>query len=312
MLAIENVHDLEIARAASEQGSFSGAARVLGITQPAVSQAVARLERQLGATFFDRQESGHEAFLTDAGAVLLAHAITALDELQEAAKDLDELKGDRPITVGMPSAFARHYFAQGLRRLTAAQHEHPVEIVLRDSDRLREELRLRRVDVGMLASADRDVAQPHATFSRVASYPLTLAVREADRPSDDELSVFGLAKLHVPVIAYAGDRFLRAALEQRLTRAGHQLNVVAETDQLDMFYQLVLAGMGVGLSSGFVLGETPEGVVLARASDDDLPVLSVFVFEDTVRAHGPERQAVAAIRRQLFAAVREREEGAGA
>ena len=164
----------------------------------------------------------------------------------------------------------------------------------------------------MLASADRDVAQPHATFSRVASYPLTLAVREADRPSDDELSVFGLAKLHVPVIAYAGDRFLRAALEQRLTRAGHQLNVVAETDQLDMFYQLVLAGMGVGLSSGFVLGETPEGVVLARASDDDLPVLSVFVFEDTVRAHGPERQAVAAIRRQLFAAVREREEGAGA
>lgn len=50
MLAIENVHDLEIARAASEEGSFSGAARALGITQPAVSQAVARLERQLGVT----------------------------------------------------------------------------------------------------------------------------------------------------------------------------------------------------------------------------------------------------------------------
>ncbi len=307
MLAIENVHDLEIARAASEQGSFSGAARVLGITQPAVSQSVARLERQLGVSLFDRQESGHAAFLTDAGAVLLAHAITALDELQGVVDDLGELKRDRHVTVGMPSTFVRHYFPQGLDALTSARHGHPVEIVLHDSDRLREELRLRRVDVGMLASADRGVAQPHATFSKVASHPLTVAVREADRPAGDALSVRGLARLQVPVVAFSGDRFLRLALDRYLAREGGRINVVAETDQLDMFYQLVLAGMGVGLSSGLVLGQAPGGIFLARALEDDLPVLNVFVFEDTVRAHGPERQALASISRQLFAAVRQRE-----
>ncbi len=310
MLAIENVHDLEIARVASEQGSFSGAARVLGITQPAVSQAVARLERQLGVSLFDRQESGHEAFLTDAGAVLLAHAITALDELHEAVEDLEELGGGRPIVVGMPSAFARHYFSQGLERLTSAQHGHPVEIVLHDSEHLREELRKRRVDVGMLASSDRGITQPHATFTRVASHPLMLAVRQADQPENGALSVLRLAEHHVPVIAFAGDRFLRTALDQYLGHKGAQLNVVAETDQLDMFYQLVLAGMGVGLSSSLVLDGAPDGISLAKASDDDLPALNAFVFEDAVRARGPERKALVSIRRQLFAAVRTREERA--
>ncbi len=307
MLAIENVHDLEIARVASEQGGFSAAARVLGITQPAVSQAVARLERQLGVSLFDRQESGHEAFLTDAGAVLLAHAITALDELHEAVEDLEELGGGRPIVVGMPSAFARHYFSQGLERLTSARHGHPVEIVLHDSEHLREELRKRRVDVGMLASSDRGITQPHATFTRVASHPLMLAVRQADQPENGALSVLRLAEHHVPVIAFASER---TALDQYLGHKGAQLNVVAETDQLDMFYQLVLAGMGVGLSSGLVLDGAPDGVSLAKAFDDDLPALNVFVFEDTVRARGPEREALVTIKRQLFAAVRTREERA--
>ena len=307
MLAIENVHDLEIALAASNAGSFSGAARELGVTQPAVSQAIARLERQLGVTLFDRQESGHEAFLTDAGAVLLAHAITALDELRGAVDDLSQLEGARPIRVGMPTAFVRHYFPQGLGVLLSAQREHPVEIVLHDSDLLRDELRLRRIDVGMLASTERGVAQPHARFTKVASHELTFAVREADRPTRGVMSICELARRHVPVIAFSGDRFLRTALEHRLDSEGVQLNVVAETDQLDMLYQLVSVGMGVGLSSGLVLGQPPEGVSLVGLSDEDLPLLNVFVFEDLARAQGSERQALEAIRRVLFAAVRARE-----
>ena len=102
----------------------------------------------------------------------------------------------------------------------------------------------------------------------------------------------------------------RTALDQYLGHKGAQLNVVAETDQLDMFYQLVLAGMGVGLSSGLVLDGAPDGVSLAKAFDDDLPALNVYVFEDTVRARGPEREALVTIKRQLFAAVRTREERA--
>ena len=305
MLAIENVHDLEIARAASEEGSFSGAARALGITQPAVSQAVARLERQLGVTLFNRQESGHPSFLTDAGAVLLAHGITALDELQSAVVDLAALQTSRPIAIGLSAALARHYFPEGLSRVTSAQHAYPTEIVLRSSERLQEKLRRRQTDVGMFASPDAGVTVPYATCVKVASYPLMLALRKSDQPASGHLSIAALARAGAPFVAFSGDRPLRDVLVARLAQDGCQLSVVAETDQLEMLYQLVAAGLGVGISSALVLEDMPEGIVAVPLSDSDLPQLNVFIYEDTVRMRGPKHEALRSIRRALFTAVRD-------
>ncbi|WP_218577281.1 LysR family transcriptional regulator [Phytohabitans rumicis] len=61
----------------AERLSFSRAAAALGMTQPAVSQAVARLERTLGLRLFDR--SSREVALSDAGKVLLPYAEAMLD-----------------------------------------------------------------------------------------------------------------------------------------------------------------------------------------------------------------------------------------
>lgn len=304
MLAIENVHDLEILRAAANEGSFSAAARALDITQPAVSQAVARLERQLGVTLFNRQESGRGDFLTDEGAVLLAHAITALDELSDALIDLAELGGGSPLRVGLPAHLARHYFPERLAELSHAHSARPVEIVLLDTAQLIEEMRLHHVDVGIVTSSDEGMALPRVTFSKVASFPLVLAVREEDRPARSSLAIETLAKAHVPVIAFAGDTSLRTALDARLEQKGLNLNIVAETDQPDMLRQLVLAGMGVGIGNSLVFEDAAADIALLEPRETDLPQLNVFVFEDVTRARGPERTVLTNLRRQLFDAVR--------
>src|SRR4051812_50097478 len=59
-------------RAVAAAGSFSRAAEALALTQPAVSQQVAALERQLGTKLLERGPGGPVA--TEAGALLLAHA----------------------------------------------------------------------------------------------------------------------------------------------------------------------------------------------------------------------------------------------
>lgn len=311
MLAIENVHDLEIALAASRQGSFSGAARALNITQPAVSQAVARLERQLGTSLFDRQESGHPGFLTDAGAVLITHAIAAIDELTGAVSDLAELEGERPLCVGMPPLLAKSFFPENLEILVKACKGRPNEIVLHDSERLFEELRLHRIDVGLISSTDVGPVLPHVTFAKVASYPLVLIVRSQDMPAGGSLSLSALARAHAPVIAFSGDLALHDTVSARLQHNGAQLNVVAETDQLEMLWQLVEAGLGVGLASGLVVGDVPEGVICVQPSDLTDVQQHVFVFEDAVRAKGPAQQQLMTIRRLLFSSVRKGRRVAG-
>jgi DNA-binding transcriptional LysR family regulator len=93
-------------RAVARAGSFSAAARELSLTQPAVSQQVAALERELGARLLHRGPGG--LTLTDAGAVALEHAEALADRLALADAQLAELGDDTgPLRVGaFPSALA--------------------------------------------------------------------------------------------------------------------------------------------------------------------------------------------------------------
>jgi DNA-binding transcriptional LysR family regulator len=78
-------------REVARQGSFSRAAEALALTQPAVSQQLAALERQLGARLLDRGPGGVAP--TELGAVLLAHTDALADRLALARSQLGELIG---------------------------------------------------------------------------------------------------------------------------------------------------------------------------------------------------------------------------
>lgn len=70
----------------AREGSFSAAARSLYLSQPAVSQAILHLERQLKATLFLRSVRG--VTLTPEGALLFEHASAALDTLEAGQRKL--------------------------------------------------------------------------------------------------------------------------------------------------------------------------------------------------------------------------------
>lgn len=69
---------VEVAR----EKSFTRAAAALSISQPAVSQNIAELEKQLGTKLFERRRG--EVLLTDAGQVFLSHAERILEEYSRA------------------------------------------------------------------------------------------------------------------------------------------------------------------------------------------------------------------------------------
>jgi DNA-binding transcriptional LysR family regulator len=75
--------------AVAEARHFGRAAERLGVAQPAVSQAVRRLEEQLGLELFER--TSHRVSVTSAGEAFVPHAravLAALDDAQRAAADL--------------------------------------------------------------------------------------------------------------------------------------------------------------------------------------------------------------------------------
>ena len=98
------LNELQVLQAVAAERSFSRAAIRLHRTQPAVSQAIRRLEDELGERLFDRSSKGGR--LTEAGTILLDYAerLTRLKDAAEGAvRELQELRRGR-VVIGVNEA----------------------------------------------------------------------------------------------------------------------------------------------------------------------------------------------------------------
>ena len=83
---------LRVLREVAERGTITAAANALGYTQSAVSRQVAALEQAAGVRLFDRYPGGVR--LTSPGHAFLRHAVTALDALDAADRELHGAEDD--------------------------------------------------------------------------------------------------------------------------------------------------------------------------------------------------------------------------
>lgn len=91
----------------AELGSFTRAANVLRIAQPALSRQVRALEVELRQPLFDR--NGRGVTLTPAGQRLLAHGRGILQQIERAKQDLEEQRGAATglLSLGLPPSVGR-------------------------------------------------------------------------------------------------------------------------------------------------------------------------------------------------------------
>src|SRR5712671_3403522 len=93
------IHQLRYFVAVAETGNFTRAAERSNVSQPALSQQIINLEREVGHKLFHRL--GRKAVLTEAGGAFLERARRILFEVENAAKELGDHPGlSRKITVG--------------------------------------------------------------------------------------------------------------------------------------------------------------------------------------------------------------------
>jgi DNA-binding transcriptional LysR family regulator len=102
-----DIRRLRVLQEVAARGSFSAAADALSFTQSAVSQQIAALERETGATLLQRGPGGVR--LTDAGRALVEHTEAVLERLADAERELAAiagLRGGRVRLASFPTAGA--------------------------------------------------------------------------------------------------------------------------------------------------------------------------------------------------------------
>ena len=148
------LQDLAAFVTVASERSFSGAARRLHRTQPAVSQAVRRLEDEIGERLFDR--SSRDGTLTEAGRLLQEYAARLLglaSEAQAAVRELQEVRKGR-VVIGANEA-AVHSLLPFFERFASAHPGVVVDVRRVPSRQLSEAILDRTLDFGVLTF------QPH-------------------------------------------------------------------------------------------------------------------------------------------------------
>src|SRR5262245_58130605 len=112
------LNELFVFDAAARSGSFSKAARELGMTQSAVSHHIASLEAMLGARLFDRIWRG--IALTEAGRELHQAAERAFPALADGLASVARKQAAHQITIHTDFAVAAYYLIPHLSRLREA------------------------------------------------------------------------------------------------------------------------------------------------------------------------------------------------
>lgn len=150
--------DLAAFLAVATDRSFSAAARRLNRTQPAISQAVKRIEDELGERLFDR--SSRDGTLTEAGRLLQDYAQRLLglaSEAHTAVQELQQMRRGRVI-VGANEA-AVHTLLPHIEKFTAVHPQVGVEVRRVPSRQIAGAVLDRSIDFGILTfqPADRGV-----------------------------------------------------------------------------------------------------------------------------------------------------------
>ena len=128
-----NLERLRVLQAVARHGSVTAAAAELHVTTSAVSQQLARLERESSTTLVER--SGRGIRLTDSALLLAGHASAILAMAEEAQADVDAQAGavaGRLVLACLPTA-TRGLAAPALGRLDAAHPALHVELTEADS-----------------------------------------------------------------------------------------------------------------------------------------------------------------------------------
>lgn len=234
---------------------MTNSAKRLGIAQPALTQAIRRLEGELGAKLFER--AGRNIRLTPCGQALEEHVAPLLARFDEIPDVISQAKGAQRNTVRIDMEAATSLTVDAIAAFRATVPQAAF-VINQANAQARWDVRVRTVLPGQ---AKGDGARTSQSFRE----RICLAVpRERAEAKHVALADFADA----PFVCLAGTRAFRGICDELCMQAGFAPNVVFESDSPDVVRKFIGLGLGVGFwpehSWGALQG---QGVQLVALDD---------------------------------------------
>lgn len=280
-----DLRSLDYFRTVIEHGSFRGAAEALGLTQPALTKSIKRLEDRFGALLFDRTSQG--VTLTIFGQTLLRHASEVNASIKSAIEEIDSLRqgisgivrlGAGPSWQGaiLPTAIA------DLRRKRPNIH---FKVVGGSDAYLKTLLKAGDIDLVLAAVPDAPSLEPDLSWEPLLEDEYVVIANTAHPLFREEVvtwdSLLAYPWILPPATTYMAERlhFLLRSLQQRLPI------VAIETDAISLKFSLMAEDMYLSLHARTHLdARAPSNISVLEA-----PHMPLLRRAGLISRHGTSR-----------------------
>ncbi|SLN31331.1 Transcriptional activator protein NhaR [Pseudoruegeria aquimaris] len=281
-----NLHHLRLFRAVARDGTLTGAARRLNLSQSALSTQIKTLESTLGHALFERR--GRGLVLTEAGRIALDHAEAIFRTADDLAATLRERRTVRKsLHVGALSTLSRNF---QIGFIAPFLERKDVEVVLRSGTQaqLLDGLEALALDVVLTNHPPEQGAGSRHLIHAIAQQPFSLI----GPPELAGQPLRGLLQTR-PLILPGRESAPRAAIDALLDGLAIAPHVVAEADDMAMLRLLARSGAGLAVIPPIVVQDELASGRLAELAK--LDGLSETFYAVTLRRRFPNPLVGAAL-----------------
>lgn len=260
-----NTKQLKLFLLIADVKSFSKAAEMEALTQPAVTQQISRLEREIGSTLFKRRHKRIE--LTKKGKLFHRFArnmFAMIDNLEKEFKSIDTKEG--VLKIGSSHIPASNIIYQAIVEFKQQHPDTYIVYELNDTENISDMVENELLDLGFIGAVTSDALE----FQSFSGDELKLvANRDYHVPEEIDLSQLK----EVPLILNQKESGVRKFLVRQLEESGiylADLNIIAEIGLPEALVRFVRLGMGCAF--------VPSVILDREMSAGDLKVVDVKGF----------------------------------
>ena len=244
-----DLKQLEYFSRVAELGSFTRAAYILGIAQPALSRQVRLLEVELRQALLLR--NGRGVTTTEAGKLLLEHCRGILHQVALAREELGSVRGALAghVSIGLPPSLSKLIAVPLIKAFRAQLPQAQLTLTEGFSVPMVEGLRAGRMDIALLYNP---TPAPDLEISVLHEEALVLiSAKGTSTTSKTNIGLAAVAAL--PLIIPSRPNAFRILIDSEMMRIGYKPNITLEIDGLNAILDLVKEGLGHAVLPAYTL-----------------------------------------------------------
>ncbi len=239
-----NLRDLEYFYYLCQNKNFTKTAEVLFVSQPSISMALNRIEKELGAKLVIRDHSKAQLSLTEAGEILEKRAHNVFHEIDQAKLEISRIIGAK-IKLGVPPMIGGYFFPYFMKELDKNGLVEHIELVEKGSVMMKELLVSGKVDIALIGTTtplkDNDI---NSTILKIDKF---VVCTSNSHPLSNKKCI-NFKELKDERFIVLGDSYIHnEVLNNLCLNSGILAKNFYYTDEIQTAKSLIASGFGIGI-----------------------------------------------------------------